>query len=221
MQEEILKNIRVQLRRAMNGIVSTSMREKGIDYKLNFGVSLSKIREIASRYEKNADLARVLWQEDVREMKILATLIYPAEEFTKEEADKWTSEIRHQEIAELYTLHLLQSVPFAPELAACWITRTEGFFPVTGFLLFVRLFNKGVSVSPECIQLLLKESKIRLDDGVSRTQRAALLALKRYGRQSHSQAEEVLAFFSDYVDSTSSEKREFYEDLKFEFEYYL
>ena len=37
LQDEI-REIRKELRLAMNGVISTSMREKGIVYKLNFGV---------------------------------------------------------------------------------------------------------------------------------------------------------------------------------------
>ena len=38
--KEQLKDIKTQLRLSMNGVVSQSMREKGLDYKLNFGVEL-------------------------------------------------------------------------------------------------------------------------------------------------------------------------------------
>lgn len=33
-------------------VVSQSMREKGLDYKLNFGIELPRLKEIAARYEK-------------------------------------------------------------------------------------------------------------------------------------------------------------------------
>ena len=36
--KEQLKDIKTQLRLSMNGAVSQSMREKGLVYKLNFGV---------------------------------------------------------------------------------------------------------------------------------------------------------------------------------------
>ncbi len=42
----------------MNGAVSQSMREKGLLYKLNFGVELPRIKMIAEGYEKNHDLAQ-------------------------------------------------------------------------------------------------------------------------------------------------------------------
>ena len=39
---EQLKEIKTQLRLSMNGAVSQSMREKGLVYKLNFGVELDR-----------------------------------------------------------------------------------------------------------------------------------------------------------------------------------
>ena len=47
-----LKDIKTQLRLSMNGAVSQSMREKGLVYKLNFGVELPRIKGIAAGYEK-------------------------------------------------------------------------------------------------------------------------------------------------------------------------
>ena len=50
---EQLKDIKTQLRLSMNGAVSQSMREKGLVYKLNFGVELPRIKGIAAAYEKD------------------------------------------------------------------------------------------------------------------------------------------------------------------------
>jgi len=86
------------MRKAMNGIVSASMRQKGVHYKLNFGVSIPEIRNIAQSYEPNEELAKWLWNEDVREHKILATLLYPLEAFKEEMAATWVGDICYQEI---------------------------------------------------------------------------------------------------------------------------
>ena len=67
--KEQLKDIKTQLRLSMNGAVSQSMREKGLLYKLNFGVELPRIKMIAEGYEKNHDLAQALWKENIRECK--------------------------------------------------------------------------------------------------------------------------------------------------------
>jgi hypothetical protein len=42
--EEQILEINRMLRLSMNGVVSESMREKGIGYRLNFGVSLPQIK---------------------------------------------------------------------------------------------------------------------------------------------------------------------------------
>ena len=47
-QHQRLREIKTQLRRSMNGAVSQSMREKGLDYKLDFGVELPRIKGIAA-----------------------------------------------------------------------------------------------------------------------------------------------------------------------------
>ena len=57
-----LKDIKTQLRLSMNGAVSQSMREKGLVYKLNFGVELPRIKGIAAGYEKDHSLAQALWK---------------------------------------------------------------------------------------------------------------------------------------------------------------
>ena len=44
-QEEIIRDIRQRCRKAMNGIASTSMRQRGISYKVNFGLNIQQIKE--------------------------------------------------------------------------------------------------------------------------------------------------------------------------------
>lgn len=111
--KEQLKDIKTQLRLSMNGVVSQSMREKGLDYKLNFGVELPRIKSIAAAYEKNHDLAQALWKENIRECKILAGLLQPIDTFFPEIADIWVEDIRNIEIAELTCMNLFQNLPYA------------------------------------------------------------------------------------------------------------
>ena len=216
--EEIIKDIRFRLRKAMNGIVSASMRQKGVEYKLNFGVSIPEIKAIATAYQPNEELAQWLWSQDVREHKILATILYPHEAFTKEQAENWAGDIRHQEIAELFCINLLQHLAFAKELAEQWIKDDREYVKVCGFLLYVRLYKQGnTTLSAD---YLLAEAKKTIDSGISHPQRAAVLALKHYGRQGKTESNAVLDSFKDYQHSESSVKQETYNDLAFEFEYY-
>ena len=77
---EKLRQIKQSFRLRMNGSTSRSMREKGVDYHINWGVSLPDLKQMAKEYGKDYDLAIALWKEDIRECKILATMIMPAEQ---------------------------------------------------------------------------------------------------------------------------------------------
>ena len=76
---ETIKEIKSKLRLYMNGMISQSMRDKGMDYKLNFGIEYPRIKEIAAEYEPNHELAQALWKENIRECKIMAGLLQPAD----------------------------------------------------------------------------------------------------------------------------------------------
>ena len=64
LQDEI-REIRKELRLAMNGVISTSMREKGIVYKLNFGVPYPEIKGIARKHKPDGELAAALKKTSV------------------------------------------------------------------------------------------------------------------------------------------------------------
>ena len=55
-QEGIIE-IKDRLRLSMNGVASKSMRDAGIGYKLNFGVGLPELKQIASEKGKDPELA--------------------------------------------------------------------------------------------------------------------------------------------------------------------
>lgn len=204
----------------MDGIVSTLMREKGIHYKLNFGINLPRIQEIAKLYTPSEELADRLWREDVRELKILALLLHPQELFSKEKALLWTNEIHHIEIAELYCLKLMQHTSFACECASYWIEQEREYTKTIGYILLSRIFSKELTLEHAENMLFLKNAKESLTNGTSRIKHAALLALKRYGRMNKQNAENILSTLNDFENSSVLEKNEIFNDLKFEFDYY-
>ena len=79
---EKLKAIKQSFRFVMDGNTSRSMTDKGMVYKLNWGVPFHELRKMAQPYGKDYDLAVELWKEDIRECKILATLIMHREKMS-------------------------------------------------------------------------------------------------------------------------------------------
>lgn len=192
--QETIREIKAQFRLFMNGVASHSMREKGLDYKLNFGIELPRLKEISLRYEKNHSLAGELWKENIRECKILATLLQPVETFLPEIADIWVEDIRQPEMAELLCMNLFQHLPYASTKAFQWMADEREYFQVCGFLTLARLFMKGGYLNERAENEFLDQAIATLSDEKEshRPAQAALTALRMYVRLGKSQAQAAL-----------------------------
>ena len=141
--EEQIKEIKQSFRQMMDGSIAQSMRDKGVNYHLNWGATLPRLREKAAEIGKNYDLAIALWKEDVRECKILATMLMPPDEVLPEVIDIWMDQTTSQEIAEQAAFNLYQYLPFAPEKAYTWIASTQPLRQLCGYHILSRLFMNG------------------------------------------------------------------------------
>jgi len=145
---EQVRDIKRRLRGVMNGPVSQSMREKGLTYKVNFGVELPRLREMATELPHTRELAAALWKEDIRECRLLAAMLQPAADFLPEVADIWVEQMRFPEEAECTVLHLFARLPYASAKLFEWIASDERMFRLCGWLLAARLFMQGMRPSP-------------------------------------------------------------------------
>lgn len=215
---DIIKKIRTDLRLSMNGAVSTSMRDKGISYKMNFGVGIPRIKQISEKYKQDKDLADTLWSEDVRELKILATLLYPVEQFSKEKALRWISEINDQELREQLCKNLLQKLTFADELVGVSTKNSVDYIRATGYWLFARLcIIKSETLEKIDTGKLIVDAIVDLKDESLLLRQSALNVLKYYGRISEEKASGVLQKVSFLEGSDDPVEKEMLSLLKFEF----
>lgn len=213
----------------MNGVISTSMRQKGMNYKLIFGVPIPEIKHIAAAHEPDAELARALWKEDVREMKILATLLFPAGSMTQEEALVWMREIPYPEIAEQCCNNLFPTVEQPDQLALKFLAdKKSPFGRMCGFLLWAQLFKKNLAVEKSRVEAFLVECTCTMHPDVEagatesswQEKQAAVQALKFFGRLSPANAQDALSVISEDGQPETEELKAYYDDLQFEFAYY-
>lgn len=140
--DTILK-IKKDLRLSMNGVVSSLQRKQGLNYKINFGVEIPRIKSIATEYQKNKELAIALWKENIRECKLLAIYLMPIEEFSSNDAHEWVASTEYTEIADNLAMNLLHKTPTAMEQALTWIEKDEHIFQYCGYITLSHLFKKG------------------------------------------------------------------------------
>ena len=190
--QEQIRDIKKQFRLAMNGAVSQSMREKGLAYKLNFGVELPRLKSIASGYAKNHELAQALWKEDIREAKLLAGMLQPVDTFYPEIADIWVEDMHYPEIAEVTCMTLFQYLPYAPSKSFEWIADGREYFQYCGFLLAARLLSKGMELNERAMAELLDQAQAAVLSEAFLPRKAAVLCLKKLGLQGKANAAKVL-----------------------------
>ena len=179
MLQNELKEIRTQLRLAMNGVISTSMREKGIVYKLNFGVPLPEIKQIAATHKPDSELAAALWKEDIRECKLLAAMLQPTDTFYPEIADIWVESMPNAEIAQHTVQNLFCRLPYASQKAYEWIASEDEMFQQCGYLILARLFMQGLRPNERSADEFLDQARTALHASLP-VRRAAVSALQKY-----------------------------------------
>ena len=216
--KEQIREIKKQFRLFMNGIVSQSMREKGLEYKVNFGIELPRLKEIAAKFEKNHDVAQALWKENIRECKILAGLLQPLDTFYPEIADIWVEDMHYPEIAELTCMNLFQHLPYASEKAFQWIADEGEYFQYCGYMMLARLLMQGNEMNERAENELIDQALAALQSEGAMVCRGASTALRRYASQCPENAKKLLKILRPLEDSGKSSLISLVEDIKLEAE---
>ena len=175
-----VKEIKRSFRLMMNGVASQSMRQKGAEYQVNWGIGLVELRNMAAEYGKNYDLAIALWKENIRECKILATMIMPAEEMLTEVADIWMEQTPTQEIAEIAAFQLYQYLKDAPVLAFKWLASGKTLYEICGFQVLARLFMQGLEPDERGINELMDQALAALQSEHAGVRHAAMNCIQRF-----------------------------------------
>ena len=152
---DIILNIKKSLRLSMNGVVSSLQRKQGLNYKINFGVEIPRIKELATQYDKSRELAVALWKENIRECKLLAIFLMPIEEFSVEDAHEWIVASEYTELADNLAMTLLHKMPNAMEHALTWIKKEETNFQYCGYMTISHLFRMGKTPTGEAEECYL------------------------------------------------------------------
>ena len=179
--EDQVKEIKQSFRQMMDGVVAKSMRDKGVDYKLNWGATLPRLKEMADEIVNDRyDLAIALFNENVRECKILATMIMPPKEVLPEVIDIWMEQITTQEIAEQAAFNLFQYLPYAPDKAYTWMASDKPLYQLCGFHILSRLFMNKQEPNERGINEFIDQAIVALQGDSLMVRKAAMSAVQRF-----------------------------------------
>lgn len=135
---ETILEIKSLIRHRMNGERADSMRREGIVYKVNYGVSIPELHEIAEAYKGDHDLALELYAEDIRECKLLAAMIDDSQKVTGEQIDDWSNDFDNPEIVEQVCSNLFWKSEYAMSRSIEWCIGDDELFQKAGLLIVAR-----------------------------------------------------------------------------------
>lgn len=173
---ERVRKVKEMLRLSMDG--STAARLRHLGYKLTFGVTYPRLRELTAEIEPDAELAESLWGLCQRETMLIATIIMPTECCTPEVADRWVSEAFNEEIAEYLSRNLLIRLDFAGNIVESLVDATEWQKMLIGYSLHSRLLMNDRSVDAMIERYLSKSV-----DDVHNMDKRALSAIAFFLKQ--------------------------------------
>ena len=174
--EQKVKDIKQSFRQMMDGQVAQSMRQKGVDYHLNWGATIPRLREMTDeiKTEDAYSLAIALWKENIRECKILATMLMPPDELLPEVADIWMEQTETVEIAEQLAFNLMQHVSYAAEKAFLWISSAEDLPQICGYHILSRLFMRKQEPNERGINEFMDQALAALQSPTPSLSKAAM-----------------------------------------------
>ena len=224
---EKAKELRAKLRHSMDGVISTSMRDKGLDYGINFGLTMEFIVRLAKELGEDGLLASYLLSRDVRELQLIGQQIYPASCLNFSIATALAERsMPNPELRDCLCKHLFDRNTMLPQYALAWLTQARyKDLSTIAYTTLARHFTFGYKFAHKSWeQCLLRCAFKTLDEDapyMTSEQRAALLMLKRWGRSDKDIQAQILQApeFVRWETSGSCLFGEYVDDIKFEFSY--
>lgn len=97
----------------MDGVTAQSLRQKGVDYPYNFGLSIPQLREIAAEYRDDAILSQLLMGHKTRELRLLGFMTFPRSQVDAATALELFARADTKELNDNFCFHILaEAEPF-------------------------------------------------------------------------------------------------------------
>jgi len=159
------------------------MARFGISPKNTYGVSIPNLRRIAREIGKNHLLARQLWASNIRETRILASMVDEPKMVTEEQMERWAKDFDYWEVCDQCCMNLFEKTGFAYQKAVEWSSRDEEFVKRAGFVLMARLAVSDKEAGDQQFERFLPIIKREARDNRNFVKKAVNWALRQVGKR--------------------------------------
>ena len=172
-----------RIRRLMNGDVATTLRQLGITYKVTYGLTVPQMREIANNYVGDHELALALFNQDIRECKLIASMVDDPKQVTGEQIDQWAEEFTNTEIVEQVCSNLLWATEYALSRSIEWCLNDNELLNKAGLTIAGKRAT-DTTIKDRIFEPYLGIAEAIADKGTDTTRSACAFALRQIGLRS-------------------------------------
>lgn len=159
------------------------MARFGIEVSNALGVGVTALRRLARKLGKDHDLARELWDSEIHEARILASIVDVPAEVTEEQMESWVTVFDSWDLCDQACANLFWKTPFAWTKAFEWSAREPEFEKRAGFALMAALAVKDKAASDDDFLQLLPLIEAEADDDRNFVKKAVNWALRQIGKR--------------------------------------
>ncbi len=161
----------------------TGMAKYGITPENTYGVSLPNLRKLAREIGTDHELASQLWESNIRETRILASMVADPGKVTGKQMERWVDGFDYWEICDQCCMNLFKKSSLAYQKAVEWSSQEKEFTRRAGFVMMACLAvgdkKAGDRLFEEFLPLIEREA----GDNRNTVKKAVNWALRQIGKR--------------------------------------
>jgi len=173
------------------------MARFGINPNNNLGNTIVTLRTLAKKIGTDHALAGRLWETEIHDARLLATLIDDPRLVTKQQMDRWASAFDSWDICDQCCNNLFSKTPYAYEKIKQWCTKDQEYVKRAGFTLIAVLAVHDKQASDEQFLRLFPLITLGATDTRNYVKKAVNWALRQIGKRNTTLNKKALALARD------------------------
>ncbi|MCO6401761.1 MAG: DNA alkylation repair protein [Verrucomicrobia bacterium] len=159
------------------------MARFGINTQTALGVSIPTLRKLARHYRHQHDTANALWQTEIHEARILASMMDDPALVTPRQMEDWVCTLHSWDLCDQLCINLFSRTPHAHAKALAWRLRKPEYIRRAGFVLMAALAVHDKSAADDDFSPFLEAIRHGATDSRNFVKKAVNWALRQIGKR--------------------------------------
>jgi 3-methyladenine DNA glycosylase AlkD len=160
------------------------MERYGIDTRKALGVSIPELRKLARQVGRDHELAVALWDSEIHEARILASMLDDPAQVTEAQMEAWVHDLDSWDVCDQVCANLFDRTRFAFRKAVQWSAREDEFVKRAGFALMACAAVHRKDAPDSQFETFLPIIRVESTDDRNYVRKAVSWALRQIGKRS-------------------------------------